>query len=139
MMSGIRGRNTKPEMQLRRALHALGFRYRLQGKLTGRPDLVLPRYHAVLFVHGCFWHRHPGCRYTTTPDTNASFWSAKFSDNVQRDQRNQDRLRAEGWRIGIVWECALRRYGGKAVAEQVGIWLRSDEPRLEVPRLPEVV
>lgn len=134
MMSGIRGRDTRPEMQLRKSLHALGFRYRLQlRKLPGRPDLVLPKYRAVVFVHGCFWHRHPGCRYTTTPATNAAFWAPKFADTMARDERNHAHLRAAGWRVAVVWECALRRHGGDAVAAQVGSWLRSGDEDLEIP------
>lgn len=135
MMSGIRGRDTKPEMQLRKSLHALGFRYRLQSrKLPGRPDLVLPKYRAVVFVHGCFWHRHPGCRYTTTPSTNAAFWGPKFADTMVRDERNHALLRTAGWRVAVVWECALRQNGGDAIAAQVGSWLRSGEQELEIPR-----
>jgi DNA mismatch endonuclease, patch repair protein len=86
MMSGIRGKNTKPELALRRALHARGFRFRLHSKkVHGRPDLVLPKYRAVVFVHGCFWHQHEGCRYATTPATRSEFWQAKFAANVARD------------------------------------------------------
>ena len=87
MMSGIRGKNTKPEMILRRALHARGFRYRLHGKgVPGRPDLILAKHRAVIFVHGCFWHRHEGCRYATTPATRPEYWAEKFAANVRRDR-----------------------------------------------------
>ena len=93
MMSGIRGKNTKPELALRRALHARGFRFRLHsGKVHGRPDLVLPKHRAVVFVHGCFWHRHEGCRYATTPSTRPEFWRAKFDANVARDSAVRTRL-----------------------------------------------
>ena len=89
MMAGIGGKDTKPELALRKGLFALGLRYRLHDrKLPGRPDIVLPRWNAVVFVHGCFWHRHPGCRFATTPSTRPEFWLDKFKKNVARDQRN---------------------------------------------------
>lgn len=110
MMSGIKGKNTRPELALRRALHARGFRYRLHDKkLPGKPDLVLPRFHAAIFVHGCFWHRHEGCKYATTPATRQEFWQAKFRENMERDQRNIDALLALGWRVAVVWECEMRK------------------------------
>lgn len=106
MMSGIRARDTKPEMIVRRHLHGRGFRYRLAPKnLPGRPDVVLPRYGTVVFVHGCFWHRHPGCKYAATPAANADFWAAKFTANVTRDARVTGELRAAGWQVLVVWEC----------------------------------
>jgi len=110
MMSGIRGKNTKPELALRRALHARGFRFRLHSaKVDGRPDLVLPKHHAVVFVHGCFWHRHEGCRYATVPATRSEFWRAKFDANVTRDSVVRTRLLEDEWRVATVWECALRQ------------------------------
>ena len=110
MMSGIRGKDTKPELALRRALHARGFRFRLHsGKVHGRPDLVLPKHRAVVFVHGCFWHRHEGCRYTTTPATRPEFWQAKFDANVARGSAVRTKLLEDGWRVATVWECALRK------------------------------
>ena len=116
MMSGIRGKDTRPEMLVRRELHRRGFRFRLHDpRLPGRPDLVLPKHSAVIFVHGCYWHRHEGCRFATTPATRREFWLAKFEANVQRDRRDQAALRASGWRIFVVWECALRRDGTAAV------------------------
>ncbi len=108
MMSGIRGKNTKPELALRKRLHALGFRYHLHSsKVIGKPDLVFPRYNAVVFVHGCFWHRHEGCRYATTPTTRPDFWQAKFDANLARDMKVREQLLNDGWRVAIVWECAL--------------------------------
>lgn len=134
MMSGIRGRNTQPEMALRKALHHLGFRYRLHGrKLPGRPDIVFPRYRAIVFVHGCFWHRHQGCPYCTTPSSNAEFWASKFAESTGRDVRNVERLRSEGWRIAIVWECFMRGNPADKVAADVAQWLRSESPELELP------
>jgi len=109
MMSSIRSGNTKPELALRRALHRLGFRYRLHGpNLPGRPDLAFPRYRAVLFVHGCFWHRHEGCRFATTPSSNVEFWGEKFGANVKRDRKAAESLLAAGWRVGVVWECLFK-------------------------------
>lgn len=129
MMGGIRGKDTRPELSLRKALHARGFRYRLHGKtLPGKPDLVFPRYRAVCFVHGCFWHRHPGCRYTTTPATRHDFWQAKFAANVARDERNYHRLFQEGWRVAIVWECSLRGDGLAATVSRLADWLTGDSP-----------
>ena len=134
MMSGIGGSNTKPETRLRKALHAAGLRYRLHvGKLPGRPDVVFPKFRAVVFVHGCFWHRHGGCRLTTMPATNKDFWQEKFDGNVLRDARNIAALKATGWRVAVVWECSLRGKSIDAVADAVGGWLRSDELTLELP------
>ncbi|WP_423598655.1 very short patch repair endonuclease [Roseateles sp. MS654] len=107
-MSRIRGRDTKPEMVLRKLLHGQGLRYRLHGAaLPGRPDLVLVRHKAVVFVHGCFWHRHHGCNIATTPKSNTEFWLRKFERNVARDQRNIRALQDLGWRVYVVWECEL--------------------------------
>ncbi|MFC0665639.1 very short patch repair endonuclease [Azotobacter chroococcum] len=110
MMAGIRGSDTSPEMRVRRLLHRHGFRYRLHQKgLPGKPDLVLARYRLCIFVHGCFWHRHPGCRYATTPRTRESFWQEKFAQNVARDARNRALLLDQGWRVFELWECGIRR------------------------------
>ena len=108
-MSRIKGKNTKPEIAVRSMLHRAGYRFRLHGrKLPGSPDIVLARHKTVVFVHGCFWHRHEGCKYTTTPKTRTEFWSDKFRKNVERDARQQRELREMGWRVLIVWECELR-------------------------------
>jgi DNA mismatch endonuclease (patch repair protein) len=107
-MAAIRGRHTKPELVVRRYLHSRGLRYRLHGpKLPGRPDLVFRRLKTVVFVHGCFWHRHAGCRYAVLPKTNPAFWLAKLSGNKARDRRNVSRLRRAGWRVLTIWECEL--------------------------------
>jgi len=134
MMAGIRGRNTKPERILRRALHARGFRYRLHAKnVAGRPDLVLPKYRAVVFVHGCFWHRHEGCRYATTPATRPEFWQAKFSANVARDITVRDSLLESGWRVATVWECALLKPEQvEAATRLLSNWLRSELADIEI-------
>ena len=128
MMGGIKGANTKPERDLRAALHAQGFRYRLHAKnIVGRPDLVFPKYRAVVFVHGCFWHRHEGCRYATTPATRPEFWQAKFEANVARDKRAETELQAAGWRVAIVWECALNKKSKiDSTVDHVAAWLRSN-------------
>ncbi len=108
MMSGIRGANTKPEIQVRQALYKRGFRYRLHKKdLPGKPDMVLGRYKTVIFVHGCFWHAHE-CKLFKWPKSNTDFWREKITGNKQRDKRNIERLLDEGWRVIVVWECALR-------------------------------
>ena len=108
-MSRIRGRDTGPEMRLRSLLHRAGFRFRLHAKdLPGKPDIILPKYHAIIFVHGCFWHRHEGCRNATTPSTRAEFWQAKFDGNVERDNRNKAALESAGWNVITVWECDLK-------------------------------
>lgn len=126
MMAGIRGKDTGPELTLRKALHARGFRFRLHAKgLPGRPDVVLRKHHAVIFVHGCFWHRHAGCRYTTTPATRQAFWEAKFEANIARDQRVREALLANGWRVAVVWGCALRKPEDvSAAGDMLAAWLR---------------
>lgn len=108
MMSKIKGANTKPERLVRSFLHALGLRFRLHGrKLPGKPDLVFPKYRCVVFVHGCFWHRHPGCKYAYNPKSNVEFWQKKFEENTSRDSRNISELREKGWRVLVVWECGV--------------------------------
>lgn len=107
-MSGIRGTNTRPEIAVRRYLHVRGFRYRLHAKnLPGKPDIVLPKYRTVILVHGCYWHRHEGCRYATTPSTRRDFWLKKFQENVERDRRIRRKLKSLGWRVLVIWECEI--------------------------------
>lgn len=124
-MSRIRGKDTQPELALRKALHRQGFRYRLHDAgLPGKPDLVLPRYKTVVFVHGCFWHRHEGCSIATTPKSNTQFWTDKFERNVARDLRSQALLEELGWRVFVVWECELAtaaraRATAETLAQQV--------------------
>ena len=111
-MARIRGRDTQPEMVVRRAAHALGLRFRLHRKdLPGSPDLVFPNRRHALFVHGCYWHRHPGCRLAYAPKSNTDFWQAKFDRNVARDAAAIADLQAAGWRADIIWECETRRPG----------------------------
>lgn len=126
MMASIKGRNTAPELVVRRFLHAEGFRFRLHRRdLPGTPDIVLPRYHAAVFVHGCFWHRHEGCRYTTTPATHPEFWQQKFQANRARDQRDLSALVSEGWKVVIIWECATKHHRERNLLELARV-LRGD-------------
>lgn len=109
IMRLIKGKNTAPELIVRKAAHRLGLRFRLHGrKLPGSPDLVLPKWRTVVFVNGCFWHRHPGCRRTTIPKSNVGFWVEKFRANVARDERNYAKLAELGWRVVVLWQCQVR-------------------------------
>lgn len=129
MMSGIRGKDTKPELVIRRGLHALGFRYRLHDRnLPGRPDLVLAHWRAVIQIHGCFWHGHD-CPLFRLPQTRQEFWRAKIGRNVERDREVNEALDRAGWRVLTVWECALKgrgRIGADATVTRAAAWLRSD-------------
>ncbi len=123
-------------------MHARGFRFRLHAKgVPGRPDLLFPKFKAAVFVHGCFWHRHTGCRYATTPATRTEFWQSKFSANVGRDIATRQKLMNTGWRVGIVWECALRKPDQiEGAAILLSSWLHSDQKDLdigEIDALPE--
>ncbi|MDB5825473.1 MAG: vsr [Herminiimonas sp.] len=130
MMSSIRGKNTLPELTVRRYLHAQGFRFRIHARsLPGCPDLVLKKYRLALLVHGCFWHRHEGCRYATTPDDVTGKWSRKFSDTVDRDRRNIAALIEQGWRIGVIWECGLKADPGPTALD----WLPNLVRDMRVP------
>lgn len=126
MMSNIKGKNTRPETDLRKALHALGFRYKLHDKkLPGRPDIVMPKWKTAVFVHGCFWHRHDGCRYASQPKTRPDFWDAKFALNVARDRRNLKALEEAGWRSIVVWECEIKQIGADTIASRILQFLSS--------------
>jgi DNA mismatch endonuclease (patch repair protein) len=134
MMSAIRGRDTKPEMLVRRHLHGLGFRYRLSPRdLPGRPDLVLPKYNAAIFIHGCFWHGHDGCRFATVPATRTDFWTSKIAANKARDAISEEKLRTLGWRLAIVWECVLRLDQNHTL-QRVTDFIASDEAMIEIAR-----
>lgn len=130
-MARIRGTDTQPELVLRKELHRAGLRYRLHARqLPGRPDLVLPRHRAVVFVHGCFWHRHGGCAIATTPKSNTAFWQEKFSRNVARDRSVTERLQAEGWRVFVAWECELAsRTKARRTAERLAASIRGEDDR----------
>lgn len=129
-MSSIRGRDTRPEMLIRQGLHARGLRYRLHDrKLPGRPDLVFPRHGAVVFVHGCFWHAH-GCALSKLPATRQDFWSKKLEGNAARDRRAIDALQATGWRVLVIWECALRgprRMDAQDLMRRAELFVRSPQ------------
>jgi DNA mismatch endonuclease (patch repair protein) len=135
-MSRIRARDTRPEMAVRRGLHALGLRYRLHDRtLPGSPDLVFPRYRTAVFVHGCFWHVH-GCAMSKWPATRPEFWQKKLGANAARDRRVLASLQTAGWRVLVIWECSLRGTGRRASGEVIAMADRfirdSDEPLLEI-------
>ena len=108
IMSRVRSKNTKPEEMVRKYLFSHGFRYRKNdGRYPGHPDIVLPKYKTVVFVHGCFWHRHPGCSRATTPSTNQEYWLNKFERNIERDRKERQQLEDMGWHVIVVWECEI--------------------------------
>lgn len=108
-MSRIRAKDTKIEVMVRRYLFSQGFRFRKNvAHMPGKPDIVLPKYRTIIFIHGCYWHRHQGCKNCTTPKTNGEFWQKKFENNVQNDLRNQQSLEAAGWKVHILWECEIK-------------------------------
>jgi DNA mismatch endonuclease (patch repair protein) len=128
-MASVGQYNTGPEIHLRSALHRIGIRYRVNDKrLPGSPDLVFPRFKAVVFVHGCFWHAHARCRYATKPSSRVDFWKNKFKDNRKRDRKNYVALNEKGWRVLVVWECAIKSKGTvdlNDLANEIGTWLKS--------------
>lgn len=127
VMRAVKGANTRPEIALRKALFAQGLRYRLHAKgLPGKPDLVFPKYRAVVFVHGCFWHGHDCARGARIPKTNRAYWKAKIARNKARDKENARRLKALGWRVRVVWECALK--DPASAAEKTARWLTKRAP-----------
>ena len=134
-MAAIKGKDTKPELIIRKGLHARGFRYRLHDrKLPGRPDLVLPKYHAVIFINGCFWHGHD-CALFKWPDTRQEFWKEKIGANAARDQRNYTAIDNAGWRRAVIWECALKgpgRMEPDLVLNDIATWLSSDKHSLTI-------
>jgi len=110
-MRRIRSINTTPELQVRKALFSLGYRFRLHStKLIGKPDIVLPKYKLAIFVHGCFWHRHENCKEASRPKTNSEFWEKKLLGNVQRDKNNAEKAKEAGWKVVVVWECELKKH-----------------------------
>ena len=128
-MARIKGSNTRPEMSLRKVLHRLGMRYRLHGSgLPGKPDLVFPRYKAVVFVHGCFWHRHFNCKIAKKPKSNTDFWVKKFEKNVARDEQVTELLKAAGWRVFVIWECEVgSAKKANATGERLAKFIRGDQ------------
>lgn len=140
MMAAIGRKNTNPEMVVRKALHAAGFRFRLDVRtLPGSPDIVLPRWRTAIFVHGCFWHRHPGCARATTPATRPEFWQGKFDKNVERDARAQQALHETGWKVAVVWECALGKETAKESLQSLAGFIRKparSPEHIEIPAFP---
>ncbi|WP_242415542.1 very short patch repair endonuclease [Sphingomonas panni] len=129
LMRRVKGKDTKPELVVRRLLHKLGYRFRLHRKdLPGRPDIVLPKFRTAIFVHGCFWHRHPGCRKASTPKTRADFWQAKFDANVARDERNVADLSSAGWMVVTVWECETKSIDDLRVQLTEALAKAADQP-----------
>jgi DNA mismatch endonuclease, patch repair protein len=125
MMSEIRSKDTKPELIVRKYLHAQGFRYRLNvNSLPGTPDLVLPRWRTVVFVHGCFWHRHAGCRFAYTPKSRTDFWQKKFEQNIHRDEAAIWALEKAGWHVIVLWECALKNNRDQAALAELAVKIR---------------
>jgi DNA mismatch endonuclease (patch repair protein) len=133
MMSRIRSTDTKPEMILRRGLHAAGFRFRLHvSGLPGKPDIVLSKFRSVIFVHGCFWHGHAGCKNFWIPKTRPEFWRAKINTNRDRDDRAIAAIRDAGWRVLVVWECATRSICVDNIVRKVAVWLQGAEASAEL-------
>lgn len=138
MMAGIRAKNTRPEMIIRKGLHARGFRYSLHPKgLPGKPDIVMPKWHVAIFIHGCFWHGH-GCYLSKRPASNAAFWESKLTANRRRDELVKQQLAAAGWRTATVWECATRgrlaREHLSCLIDKLATWIRDqdEQPTLEI-------
>lgn len=139
MMAGIRGRDTKPEMMIRRHLHAQGLRYRLFARdLPGRPDMVLPRWRIAIFAHGCFWHGHEGCSFFRLPKTRPEFWKTKIEANADRDRCAIAALREANWRVAVVWECALRRDPERTL-QTVATFVRGKRRYLEIAATQDTV
>lgn len=135
MMSGIRGKDTKPELAVRSSLHRHGFRFRLhKDDLPGKPDLVLRRYRLAIFVNGCFWHRHQGCFYATSPASRKQFWSEKLEANRQRDLLNRERLLEKGWRVLIIWECGLKHEADRF--SEITEFIKGPDTTREWPETP---
>ncbi|MBR5213525.1 MAG: DNA mismatch endonuclease Vsr [Akkermansia sp.] len=123
-MSAVKSKNTKPEILVRKVLHAMGYRFRLHVKeLPGKPDIVLPKYKTVIFVNGCFWHRHEGCKYASTPTTNIDFWNAKFAENVARDKKKCQEIQEKGWQVIVIWTCEINNTA--ALGERLKMLLES--------------
>jgi len=126
IMSHIKSKNTKPEYVVRSALHKMGYRFRLHRRdLPGTPDIILPKYRIAIFVHGCFWHQHPGCKRATKPKQNAAYWEKKLTRNIERDQKAQQALREMGWRVIVVWECRIDKEIEALLAELLAEYIPS--------------
>ena len=139
-MTAVRSRDTKPEMLVRCMLHKHGYRFRLHKKeLPGTPDIVLPKHKAVIFIHGCFWHGHPGCKKSKLPTTRVEFWETKIQKNIDRDHTTRVALLDMNWRVAIIWGCALsNKKITQATMQHLRCWLQTGAPRLEMP-MPEAI
>ncbi len=137
MMANIKGKNTTPELVIRSLIHRKGFRFRIHDKsLPGMPDIVLKRYKAIIFVHGCYWHRHDNCKLTSTPKQNNMFWMKKFEATICRDGVVYFKLKQLGWRVGVIWECAIRdKVHLPAYINTLEIWLKSECDYIEIPEV----
>jgi len=135
VMATISGENTSPEIMSRKRLFRDGFRYRkCVAGMPGKPDIVLPKYKAIIFVHGCFWHQHKGCSKSKRPETRKEFWNTKLDKNVERDNRNIEQLKAMGWRVAVVWECAIKKKTSfEKTMASLEKWIRSNELELIIP------
>lgn len=136
IMSEVSGVNTSPEIAVRKALFASGFRFRLNDKrFPGKPDIMLPKYRAVIFVHGCFWHQHKGCPRSRRPETRKEFWDAKLAGNIERDKRNIQQLEAMGWRVAVIWECAIKKKSAfEDTMSSLINWIHSGRRELIIPK-----
>jgi len=131
-MSRVRGKDTTPEIYIRKMLWAAGFRYRLKSNLPGKPDIVLKKHMAAIFVHGCFWHSHEGCPKSKLPATRKEFWTNKISSNIVRDKRNIAELKKRGWRVAVVWECSIKNQDSKkATVLSLSNWISSNSKWFE--------
>ena len=134
-MAAVKGKNTSPELKIRKLLHSYGYRFTLNNKhLPGNPDIVMKKHNTVVFIHGCFWHLH-NCYKSTLPKTNSSFWKQKLEANKLRDQENIEKLEALGWRIVVIWECALKgklKVSDDEVINRVSAWLKTSKPLLDI-------
>lgn len=134
IMGSIRSHGTRPEKWIRSALHRQGFRFRLQDKkLPGTPDLILRKYNALIFINGCFWHQHPNCKTAHIPITRTEFWQKKFARNLARDQKTLHQLKIMGWRVAVIWECALTKKRRLETLGRLTLWLKWRSEYLEIP------
>lgn len=136
IMRSVKAKHTKPELVLRSELHQRGFRFRLhQRTLPGTPDVVLRKHNAVVFVQGCYWHRHNGCAYATMPKSQVDFWTEKFRRNIERDNATREKLLSLGWRVAVVWQCGLKRRVRDETMDCLAEWLRGPAQIIETPLL----
>lgn len=135
-MAAVKSKDTATELLVRRYLHALGFRYRVNASdKPGSPDILLPKYRCAIFIHGCFWHRH-GCKRSTFPKTNQAYWKKKFLRTIERDSVTVEKLREDGWRVLLVWECALKNHRSELdpfIGDEISSWIRGDKAMSEIP------